>query len=214
MTLARASKRASKAALPRVMPADFRNFLALMFSHATFPCRTGFRLLTSRRHPKWLSKTEATEATIHEDEECISCAGFGGFALPASTQTIHQRKVNQQRRIGNGVKTRAVDAQGNQASGAQGSPLKPRNPPNARGQRRQADAEGKSAGQRVSKIIFPAASTARSMTPSTSNLLWLTMGLGAIRGFFIVRGLFKAGKSRTPICRYATKCFGLRSIRM
>jgi len=30
---------------------------------------------------------------------------LAALALPASAQTIHQRKVNQQRRIGNGVKS-------------------------------------------------------------------------------------------------------------
>jgi hypothetical protein len=35
----------------------------------------------------------------------LLCAATAAFMLPATAQTIHQRKVNQQRRIGNGVKS-------------------------------------------------------------------------------------------------------------
>ena len=35
----------------------------------------------------------------------VLCATTAAFMLPATAQTIHQRKVNQQRRIGQGVKS-------------------------------------------------------------------------------------------------------------
>ena len=35
----------------------------------------------------------------------LLAVALAAFALPATAQTIHQRKVNQQRRIGNGVKS-------------------------------------------------------------------------------------------------------------
>jgi hypothetical protein len=35
----------------------------------------------------------------------LLCATVAAFMLPASAQTIHQRKVNQQRRIAHGVKS-------------------------------------------------------------------------------------------------------------